>query len=106
MNEVDSDSDFGPPNTPRAACRWLRNEAAERHRYAPSQVMLISHFFQYHPNTSDVVLNWQRGVAASHDVVAGTASGIWTIIGVSAHEIETDDTGSFFLVSATITVSP
>ena len=57
-------------------------------------------------NVSDVVLNWQRGVAASHDVPAGTASGIWTIIGVRAHEIETDHTGSFFPVSATITVSP
>ena len=57
-------------------------------------------------NASAVVLNWQRGLAASHDVPAGTASGSWTINGVRAHEIETDHTGSFFPVSATITVSP
>ena len=55
---------------------------------------------------SDVVLNWQRGLAASHNVPFGIAPGSWTINGVRAHEIETDHTGSFFPVSATITVSP
>jgi hypothetical protein len=55
-------------------------------------------------NTSDVVLNWQKDLAASHDVPIGTAAGNWTINGVRAHEIETDHTGSFFPVSATITV--
>jgi Galactose oxidase, central domain len=60
------------------------------------------------PGTSEsaVVLNWQSGLAASHGVPAGTASGDWTINGVRAHEIETDHTGNFFPVSATITVSP
>jgi hypothetical protein len=57
-------------------------------------------------NASDVALNWQRGLEASHGVSAGTAAGGWTINGVRAHEIETDHTGSFFPVSATITVSP
>ena len=57
-------------------------------------------------NASDVVLNWQRGLAASHAVPVGTASGTWTINGVRAHQIETDHTGSFIPVSATITVSP
>jgi photosystem II stability/assembly factor-like uncharacterized protein len=57
-------------------------------------------------NESAVVLNWQRGLAASHDVTAGTASGTWTINGVRAHEIETDHTGDFFPVTATITVFP
>jgi len=57
-------------------------------------------------NDSDVALNWQRGLQASHDVSAGTAAGSWTITGVRAHEIETDYTGNFFPVSATITVSP
>jgi hypothetical protein len=52
-----------------------------------------------------VVLNWQKGPAASHAVPAGIASGIWTINGVRAHQIETDHTGNFFPVSATITVS-
>ena len=56
-------------------------------------------------NASDVVLNWQRGVTASHGVPAGTAPGIWTINGVRPHQIETDHTGSFFPVSATIRVS-
>ena len=55
---------------------------------------------------SAVVLNWQRGIMESHDVPAGTASGTWTINGVRAHEIETDHTGDFVPVSATITVSP
>ena len=57
-------------------------------------------------NESAVVLNWQKGFATSHDVATGIASGSWTIIGVRAHEIETDHTGSFFPVSATIIVSP
>jgi Kelch motif protein/galactose oxidase-like protein len=55
---------------------------------------------------SDVILNWQRGVTADHAVLAGTASGIWRITGVRAHQIETDHTGNFVPVSATITVSP
>ena len=57
-------------------------------------------------NASDVVLNWQRGLAASHGVSVGTAAGSWTINGVRAHEVETDHTGSFFPVSGAITVSP
>jgi hypothetical protein len=55
---------------------------------------------------SAVVQNWQKGVAANHDVPVGITSGTWTITGVRAHEIEMDHTGSFFPVSATITVSP
>jgi len=55
---------------------------------------------------SAVVLNWQKGVAVSHDVPVGIATGVWTINGVRAHQIETDHTGIFFPVSATITVSP
>jgi hypothetical protein len=35
----------------------------------------------------------------------GIAPGIWTINGVRAHEVETDHTGIFFPVSATISVS-
>jgi hypothetical protein len=57
-------------------------------------------------NESAVVLNWQRGLAASHEVTAGVASGDWRITGVRAHEIDTDHTGSFFPVTASITVSP
>jgi hypothetical protein len=54
---------------------------------------------------SAVVLNWQRGIVESHDVPAGLGAGTWTINGVRAHAIETDHTGNFFPVSATITVS-
>jgi Galactose oxidase, central domain len=57
-------------------------------------------------NDSVVVLNWQRGLAARHDVPAGTTSGEWAINGVRAHRIETDHTGDFVPVLATITVSP
>jgi hypothetical protein len=56
-------------------------------------------------NESAVVLNWQRGLEVSHDVSAGIVAGSYTIIGVRAHEVETDHTGTFFPVSATITVS-
>jgi hypothetical protein len=55
---------------------------------------------------SSVVLNWQRGTVESHDVPAGLAAGTWTINGVRAHAIETDHTGNFVPVSATITVGP
>jgi Kelch motif len=56
--------------------------------------------------SSAVVLNWQKGIAASHGVPAGIISGSWTINGARPHEIETDHTGNFYSVSATITVSP
>ena len=56
-------------------------------------------------NESAVVLNWQKGLVENHDVPAGLAPGSWTINGVRAHEIETDHTGNFVPVSATITVS-
>jgi hypothetical protein len=59
------------------------------------------------PGSTDsaVVLNWQKGVAVSHDVPVGLAAGSWTINGMRAHEVETDHTGIFFPVSATVTVS-
>jgi photosystem II stability/assembly factor-like uncharacterized protein len=56
--------------------------------------------------SSGVALNWQRGAFASHDVTSGTAVGSWTITGVRPHEFDADHNGSFFGVSATITVSP
>jgi photosystem II stability/assembly factor-like uncharacterized protein len=56
-------------------------------------------------NASGVVANWQKGLAANHSVSAGIAPGIWTINGVWAHQIETDHSGSFVPVAATITVS-
>jgi len=55
---------------------------------------------------TDVRLNWQRGLVAAHDVSSGIAPGTWTINGVRAHQIESDHTGSFFPVHATITVAP
>ena len=57
-------------------------------------------------NESVVALNWQNGLAENHKVPAGLVSGSWKITGVRAHKIETDHTGSFFPVSATLTVSP
>jgi len=55
-------------------------------------------------NESAVALNWQKGLVANHEVPAGLALGSWTITDVRAHEIETDHTGMWFPVSATITV--
>jgi Galactose oxidase, central domain len=70
-----------------------------------SQTFFDVRFISPDSNESAVVLNWQRGLVANHDVPAGIASGNWTINGVRAHEIETDHTGSFFPVNARITVS-
>ena len=56
-------------------------------------------------SASDVVLNWQQGLVASHEAPAGIAAGTWTITGVRAHELEADHSDSFVPVSATITVS-
>lgn len=55
---------------------------------------------------SDVSLNWQTGSVAAHDVSSGIVPGAWTINGVRAHRSESDHTGSFVPVHATITVSP
>ena len=57
-------------------------------------------------NAYFVALNWQRGLAASHDVPAGTPLGKWTINGVRAHKDEADHTGNFAPLLAAITVSP
>src|SRR6516162_6732702 len=56
-------------------------------------------------NRSAVVWNWQKGLVENHEVPVGLSPGSWTITSVRAHEIETDHTGIFFPVSATITVS-
>jgi hypothetical protein len=71
-----------------------------------SQMFFDVRFSSPGSNESVVALNWQKGLAARHDIPAGTASGVWTINGVRAHQIETDHTGNFSPVSATITVSP
>src|SRR5262249_36225884 len=58
-------------------------------------------------NDSIVALNWQRGggwSGGNHSVPADITSGIWTINGVRAHNIETDHSGNFVPVSARITV--
>jgi hypothetical protein len=52
-----------------------------------------------------VVLNWQRGTSNAHVVPVDLATGVWTVTGVRAHQLETDHTGNFFAVSATITVA-
>src|SRR5262249_46373857 len=57
-------------------------------------------------NASNVVLNWQKGLAASHAVAVGTPAGRWLITGVRAHQVEGDHSGDFVPVYATITVAP
>jgi hypothetical protein len=71
-----------------------------------SQTFFDVRFVSPGSNQSVVVLNWQTGLVARHDVSAGTASGVWVINGVRAHQSETDHTGNFVPVLATITVSP
>jgi Galactose oxidase, central domain len=71
-----------------------------------SQTFFDVRFISPGSKESAVVLNWQRGLAASHEVPESITLGSWTITGVRAHEIETDHTGNFSLVSTTITVLP
>jgi hypothetical protein len=70
------------------------------------QTLFDVRYFAPGAKESAVVLNWQTGTTAIHEVPTGTASGIWTINGVRAHQIETDHTGNFAPVSAAIAVSP
>jgi len=56
-------------------------------------------------STSYVVLNWQKGIVASHGVSADIPAGTWTITGVRAHEFDADHGDSFVPVSAAITVN-
>jgi hypothetical protein len=51
-------------------------------------------------------LNWQRGTSASHVVSLGTATGIWTVTGIRAHQLEIDHTAIFAPVSTTMMVFP
>jgi hypothetical protein len=52
-------------------------------------------------------LNWQRGTSESHTVPPGIATGIWTVTGIRAHQLEIDHTAGFAPVFwAIITVSP
>src|SRR5262249_28029352 len=71
-----------------------------------SQTLFDVRFTAPVSNVSDVALNWQRGPAASHAVSVGTPTGNWTITGMRAHQVETDHTGNFDPVYATITVAP
>ena len=50
--------------------------------------------------------NWQQGVTASHDVVTGTASGRWTIVGIRSHKDVNDHVGSYVPVSVVLTITP
>jgi hypothetical protein len=70
------------------------------------EMFLDVRFSSPESNESAVALNWQKGLVENHNVPAGLAPGSWTITGARAHENETDHTGIFFPVSATITVSP
>jgi hypothetical protein len=50
-------------------------------------------------------LNWQKGATSAHAISAGIAPGVWIITGVRAHRFESDHSGPFLPVTATITVS-
>src|SRR5262249_7952720 len=53
-----------------------------------SQTFFDVRFIAPGSKTSDVALNWQKGLTQSHAVVVGTAAGTWTITGVRAHQTE------------------
>ena len=50
------------------------------------------------------VLNWQTGAASVHSISAGMGLGTWTIIGVRAHEDETDHIGGYVTVSTAVNI--
>ena len=56
--------------------------------------------------TDQEAQNWQKGGSANHPVVAGTATGTWTITGVRPHQNSADHSGNVAALSATLTVSP
>jgi hypothetical protein len=51
-----------------------------------------------------MVLNWQTGAASVHSISAGMGLGTWTIIGVRAHEDETDHIGGYVTVSTAVNI--
>jgi hypothetical protein len=53
----------------------------------------------------EVVLNWQQGTVAVHDVPANTTPGIWKVAGVRAHRRASDHSAPFTSVSAALTVT-
>jgi hypothetical protein len=55
-------------------------------------------------NLVEEVLNWQIGALAVHTLSAATGRGTWNVVGVRAHEEETDHTGSYVPVSAAVNV--
>jgi hypothetical protein len=55
-------------------------------------------------NFVEEALNWQTGAVAVHTLSATTGRGTWNIVGVRAHEDETDHTGSYIPVSAAVNV--
>jgi parallel beta-helix repeat protein len=55
-------------------------------------------------NADEVVLNWQQGTSARHEVPKSTPTGNWTITSVRAHRDVNDHTGPFTAVPATISV--
>ncbi|PYS52096.1 MAG: hypothetical protein DMG13_17175 [Acidobacteria bacterium] len=56
--------------------------------------------------TDQEAQNWQRGISASHNVTAGTATGTWTVTGVRPHQESGNHSSSFVTMSVPITVSP
>ena len=56
-------------------------------------------------NTIDeVVLNWQQGAMAGHNLPRNTRLGVWTVTGARAHQDRDDHSGSFDPAAADLTV--
>jgi hypothetical protein len=54
----------------------------------------------------EVAYDWQQGTSGLHSAASDMASGTWTVTGVRAHQSLADDSGDFFPLSVTLTVSP
>ena len=52
-----------------------------------------------------VSMNWQRGLSTTHTIAAETATGVWTVTGVRAHQNFDDHTAAFVPVSIELLVT-
>jgi parallel beta-helix repeat protein len=62
-------------------------------------------FRQPGSSTDEVATDWQQGTSAAHAIAAGSASGVWVVTGVRAHQALDDHSGAFVPILANLTIS-
>src|SRR5262249_32260500 len=56
--------------------------------------------------SDEVVLNWQQGASALHSIPGSSATGVWTVTGVRAHQSKDNHAGDFVEVATNLSVIP